>query len=543
MRTERLSKTHYSAALYMRLSRDDEGVTESSSITTQRNMLRAYANENHFTVFDEYVDDGVSGTTFDRPDFKRMISDIENKKVNMVITKDLSRLGRDYILAGQYTEIYFPSKKVRYIAINDGYDSDSPYTDIAPFKNVINEMYARDTSKKIRSAFVTRMHEGAFVGAFAPYGYKRDPLDKHHLIIDDTSAQIVKVIFEKASQGILPIQIARELNDRNIPTPIEYRCMLNPNINVDDFSKRKEWTSSTITKLLRNIVYLGHMAQGKTTKVSFKSNVTVANPKEDWIVVENTHEPLVSREIFDLAARRSKQRTCFKKGSFNNIFSGIAKCADCGRNMSTVGSKKKGAKANLACGGYKLYGNSECSNHFIDYDVLYDIVLSSIKELVSLSEKDESEILKKAQAKIQNQSMQMNQRKEIRLLEKRSRELDQLIEKMYEDHVEGYLSADQMKKLLIKYQGESENVQEQLKILKEAKDTVHTENTSDKLKKILRDFTNPTELSPEMLYRLIDHIEIGQGCYQKTEYGKVKNQTVKIYFRFVGTPVIKTYKA
>ncbi|MDD4699815.1 MAG: recombinase family protein [Oscillospiraceae bacterium] len=542
MKNTRLpDNSHYSAALYMRLSKDDDGAAESVSITTQRKMLRAYALENHYAVYGEYIDDGVSGTTFERPDFKRMISDIEEKKINMIITKDLSRLGRDYILAGQYTEIYFPSKRVRYIAINDGYDSDSPYTDIVPFKNVINEMYARDTSKKIRSAFTTRMQEGAFIGAFAPYGYKRDSEDKHHLIIDDVVVKIVKEIFQSAADGILPIQIARELNRRNVLIPIEYRCEQNPNMNVENYSKRREWTSSTITKMLQNVAYLGHMAQGKTTKVSFKSDLTIANPKLDWFVVENTHEPIVSHEVFDLAYRRSQQRTCMKKGQFSNLFSGIAKCADCGRNMSTVGTRKKGATANLACGGYKLYGSKECSNHFIDYDTLYEIVLSSIRELVQLSEQDETGVLDAVQIQVKKQNTQSNKINEITSLKKRSRELDALIEKLYEDNVQGLLSTERMNKMLQKYEAESREIAEQLEQKEKENKLIETVSPMDKLKKLLDGYINPTELSSELLYRLIDHIEIGQGTYQKSEHGKVKNQTVKFFFRFAGTPITKKY--
>lgn len=304
----------------MRLSKDDEGEGESASITTQRKMLRAYAAENHYYVYDEYVDDGISGTTFERPDFRRMIRDIENSKVNMVITKDLSRLGRDYILTGQYTEIYFPSKKVRYIAINDGYDSDSPYTDIAPFKNIINEMYARDISKKIRSSFMTHMEEGDFVSAFAPYGYMRDPVDKHHLVADEEPAEIVREIFGKAAKGILPVDISRELNRRQVPTPLEYRQKKKPSESTVDFGKRRGWTSSTITKMLHNIVYLGHMAQGKTTKISFKSGTTVKNPKEDWYVVKNTHEPLVSREVLPWQAAGAGSAPAPKKVNLKIYF-------------------------------------------------------------------------------------------------------------------------------------------------------------------------------------------------------------------------------
>ncbi|GAA6409385.1 MULTISPECIES: recombinase family protein [Blautia] len=532
---------YYSAALYMRLSRDDDGDNESSSITNQRKMLRAYAQENRYLVYDEYIDDGVSGTTFERPGFKRMIRDIEDKKVNMVITKDLSRLGRDYILAGQYTEIYFPAKKVRYIAINDGYDSESPYTDIAPFKNIINEMYARDISKKIRSSFLTHMKEGAYIGAYAPYGYQRDPEDKHHLIIDDVSGEIVREIFQKAGNGELPVQIARDLNRRKVLTPAQYRCLRNPDLNIENFSKRQEWTSSTIIKMLRNVVYVGDMAQGKTTKVSFKSDMTIANPKEDWYIVRNTHDPLVSRDLFELAARRSKLRTCCQKGKFHNIFTGMAKCADCGRNMSAVGTRKKGAVANLACGGYKLYGSKECSNHFIDYDTLCSIVLTSIQELVRVSQQDEKDILEKVQNRMKKQVSFTDKGKETASLKKRSRELDILIEKLYEDYVAEIINADRLKKMLRKYESESEEISERLEVLNNQDKSREQENPISKLKKLLNDIAEPTELTEDLLYRLVDHIEITQGKYEKKDNTKIKKQEVKIYFRFNHAPLSRTY--
>ncbi len=523
----------YLAALYMRLSKDDEGKGESASITTQRKMLRAYAAEKHYFVYDEYVDDGISGTTFERPDFRRMIRDIESGKVNMVITKDLSRLGRDYILTGQYTEIYFPSKRVRYIAINDGYDSDSPCTDIAPFKNIINEMYARDISKKIRSSFTTHMQEGAFVGAFAPYGYIRDPADKHHLVIDEDAAKIVREIFLKASEGILPIDIARELNRRMAPTPLEYRQKQRPEEGAKEFEKRRGWTSSTITKMLRNIVYLGHMAQGKTTKISFKSQRAVKNPKEDWYVVKNTHEPIVSREVFDMAGRRSRQRTCARKGEFHNIFSGIVKCADCGRNMSAVGTRKKGSPGNLACGAYKLYGTKGCTNHFIDYDILCRIVLSGIRESVQISGQEEQEILERAQKCLEKQNTGRDRKQELSTLEKRLCELDRLIEKLYEDHVEGLLSEERMKKMLRKYERENSEISLRIEGLRaDAGAEKREDNTMEQLRKVLHSFTEPEKLSRELLFHFIDCIEIGQGIFRETEQGRIKEQTVRIYFRF-----------
>ncbi|MCD2492031.1 recombinase family protein [Lacrimispora sp. NSJ-141] len=425
------ARQKYSAALYMRLSKDDSGAGESASISSQRKMLRRYASENGFFVFGEYVDDGISGTTFNRPGFKRMIRDIENKQINMVITKDLSRLGRDYITTGRYTEVYFPSKGVRYIAVNDNYDSDDLFSDVVPFRNVINEMYARDTSRKIRTALLVRMQEGAFIGAHAPYGYERDAMDKHHLVVNEMTGTIVKEIFQKAASGVLPVQIARELNEQKIPTPAEYRCMRNPSLRIEDFSKRREWTSSTIVKMLRNPVYLGHMAQRKTSKLSFKCPAAMSLPTSDWIVVENTHEPLVTYEVFEIAARRSRQRTSIQGNGFHNLFSGLARCGDCGWRMSAVSSRKKGANANLACGAYKQKGTQGCSNHFIAYDDLYGIVLSRIRLLMGQC-----------------------------------------------------------------------------------------------------GFSEPAELTQDLLYHLIDHIEIGQGRFDKTPGGRVKFQTVKIFFRF-----------
>lgn len=528
------AQSTYKAALYMRLSRDDDGTAESASITTQRKMLRSYAADNGFLVFDEYVDDGWSGTNFDRPDFKRMLADIEAKRVDLVITKDLSRLGRDYIMAGQYTEIYFPSKGVRYIAINDGYDSDSPHTDIAPFKNVINEMYARDTSRKIRSALKTKMRDGAFISAFAPFGYRKDPTNRNHLVIDEPSGEIVKDIFRMAADGALPSEIARRLNAQGRPSPAVYRCMTHANLDISTCAKRREWTSATITKMLRNIVYLGHTAQGKTTKVSFKSHLTVSTPRDEWIVVENTHEALVSKETFDLVRRRTMARTCEKKGKFYNLFSGIAKCCDCGRNMSATGTRKKGSPANLTCGGYKLYGSGECSNHFIDYNVLYEIVLTSLKEQLCISRQERADILDGVQKRLLSAAKQRNQTRVPDDIRKRLRELESIIGKLYEDNATGRLSDARMNKLLSKYEREAEALEKRMTLTEgsNAASQPSEQASREKLDRLLRQLTDVTEITPGLLFKLIDHIEIGQGHYEKGECGRVKHQTIKIFYRF-----------
>ncbi len=288
----------YSAAPYMRLSKED-GKKDFGSIGSQQKLLRNFCNENGFSIFREYIDEGFSGTNFERPAFKKMLYDIENGKINLVITKDLSRLGRDYIASGQFTEIYFPSKGVRYIAVTDGYDSENSLSDMIPFKNIVNEMYARDISRKIRSAFEARMKSGDFVGAFAPFGYKRSFENRHKLVIDQSTAPIVRRIFSESAEGINPKKIALGLDSDNVPTPLDFRSGV---------PKSRSWNSATIIKILRNRVYLGHMIQGKTSKISFKSKKSKNLPEENWYEVKNTHEPIIGEELFKKANRRYRSK-------------------------------------------------------------------------------------------------------------------------------------------------------------------------------------------------------------------------------------------
>ena len=517
------TKADYRAALYMRLSKDDDGAAESASITTQRKMLRSYAAEHGYAVQDEYIDDGYSGVSFERPGFRRMIADIEAKRVNLVIVKDLSRLGRDYITAGQYTEIYFPSKGVRCIAINDGYDSQGPYTDIAPFKNVINEMYARDISKKIRSAFAAKMREGAYVAALAPYGYQKDAADKNHLVADARSGEVVKRIFAMAAAGEKPADIARTLNAEGIPSPAVYRCITHGGLDAG----RQQWAGSTVAKMLRNMVYIGHTAQGTTAKASFKSRVSVSKAREEWIIVKNTHEALVDEETFDIVQRRTRARTCPKKGGFSNIFSGIAKCADCGRNMSSTGTRKKGSQANLCCGGYKLYGTNECGNHFIDYDALYKIVLTELRERLNISKAERAKIADKVYGRLCAQ--RRGDDKESAGIKKRLGEIESIIGRLYEDNAALRLSDERTGRLAAQYEKEAEALEKRMNAIKSGQEAAVSR---EKIEILLDGLTDINELTPDILFRLIDRIEIAQGHYEQTAQGRIKRQTVKIFYRF-----------
>lgn len=534
----------YIAALYMRLSRED-GENESASITTQRKMLTAFAKENNFIIYDEYIDDGYTGTNFDRPSFNRMINDIEENKINTVITKDLSRLGRDYITAGQYTEVYFPQKQVRYIAINDGYDSENAVNnDIAPFKNVINEMYARDISKKIRSSFTVKMKEGNYIGNFAPYGYCKDTENKNHFLINEETAPIVKEIFYMASKGHKPAYIAKHLNMKNIPSPLAYRCN-KYHLDINKYKTDGEWRAGTISRMLKNIVYIGHMAQGKTTKVSFRLKTTIAKSKDDWFVVENTHAPIIDKETFETVQRYSQNRAYNKKNNFINIFSGIAKCADCGKNMSSVGTRKKGSTANLECGAYKLKGAKACTNHFIDYDVLYKIVLDTLKEQISLSEQDKKEILNevlKENSKARRQNKTVD---EIEKLQKKIKQADSKIEKIYDDNFSGRLSNDNFNKLLEKYENESKLLSEKLKQCHKNAKIQQSKSLEkqayQKYFNLLNEYSDIKELNSELLFKLIERIDVYQGHYEKSGNKKIKRQKIKIYFRFIGKSETKEY--
>lgn len=526
------TKQTYNTAIYMRLSKDDDGIKESSSISTQRTMLLTYAKEHDFFIFDEYIDDGFSGTNFDRPAFKRMIQDIEDKKINLVLTKDLSRLGRDYITTGQYTEHYFPAQRVRYIAINDGYDSQSAYTDIAPFKNIINEMYARDTSKKIRSAMLTKMQEGSFIGNFAPYGYKKDPDNKNHLIIDGAVAHVVRTIFDLAMKPMKPMDIAHYLNEQAIASPALYRCMKFPYLNIDTYSKHKQWSASTIRKMLINPVYIGTLAQGKTSKVSFKNVNVIQNHKDDWIIVQHSHEAIVDEESYYLAKKYMQSRTCQKKGDFQNIFSGLVRCMDCGSAMSSVGTRKKGAVANLACGGYKRHGKKICSNHFIDYTALYNCVLDCLQKQLVLSEAEQKQISLDLVKKQQQTSALLSNTEDIIHLQNREKLLDTMIVALYEDRAKEVLDPARFQRMLAKYEAESKDIQVQLEQLQRQLKKPLVQSLEDFYLNAIHAYCDIKTLNKELLCKLIDHIEIGQSYIEIYDTKKIRHQAIRIYVRF-----------
>lgn len=386
----------FSAALYVRLSREDGDKEESNSVANQKAMLSRFAGNNEdILIYDTYTDDGYTGTNFDRPAFQRMIRDIEDKNVNCVIVKDLSRFGRDYIDTGKYIEKYFVDKNIRFIAINDNVDSyKSPYDLMMPIKNLFNDQLAKDISQKVKTAIKVKQKEGQFIGAFASYGYKRSTIDKHKLVIDDYAAEVVRRIFSLYSRGTGKIRIAHILNEEGILCPSEYKKQCGESYrNCNKMVTTNYWTYSTIHNVLKNQMYLGDMVQGKT-KRRMKGKAQYL-PSDNWIKVEGTHQAIIDQELWDRVQKKLTQNA--RDIDFKNdvsIFAGFLKCGDCGRAMA---KNLNLGYTHYVCGTYKSYGSGICSSHRINQAKLEKIILddlntilSSIHDLKALAESHKS---------------------------------------------------------------------------------------------------------------------------------------------------------
>lgn len=547
---EQQTRQIWKTALYLRLSQEDadtEAKGESTSISTQRIILRDYAERNELLIVGEYVDDGYSGTTFDRPAFQKMLIDIEAGKVNCVITKDLSRLGRNCSQVMTFIDEWFPLRHVRYISVSDQYDTMrmAEYAGIsASLMASINELYARDTSSKIRTSLKAKMEQGQFISPFAPYGYRKDAEDKNKLVVDPVSAAIVRDIFQRAAEGETPGQIAKALNDANIPTPAQYRCANNPKLDIDDYSQRKEWVSSGIVKMLRNRVYLGELSQGKTSKLSFKSDKQIIRKQDEWITVQDTHEAIISEELFAQVRCRSVARRKTPNRSFHNIFSGIAFCADCGKVMSIAPARKKGAIYNLQCGAYKQYGARECSNHYTDYGLLCEAVLSELQGMLKLPAEEKAALIAKLEREEKAERARQYTRPEVQAIEQQTRRKEEVIratKKLYEDNMTGRISATMYDSLFANYQKELQQLEDNLSFLK--KQIHEVEQVSDKCRNFFELFTGIEEidtLTKPCLLRFIDRIEVEQGIWQKDETGKKnKVQKIHIFWKFIGNTELK----
>ena len=529
----------YNTALYLRLSRDDELQGESSSITTQRSMLRSYAREHHLNVIDEYIDDGWSGTNFDRPDFQRMIADIEAGKINCVVTKDLSRLGRNYIMTGQYTELYFPSHNVRYIAVDDGVDSEKGESEIAPFKNIINEWVARDTSRKVKSAFKTKFAEGAHYGAYAPIGYKKHPEIKGKIIPDDETRWIVEKIFSLAYQGNGGAKITKTLIEEKVPAPSwinyqRYGTFAHIFANAPE-SKRYAWTIAQVKTILKNEVYIGNSVHNKQSTISFKNKKKVRKPESEWFRVENTHEAIIDKDVFFRVQELIKSRRRQRKNKETQIFAGLVKCADCGWSMRFgTNTANKTPYSYYACSFYGQFGKGYCSMHYIRYDVLYQAVLERLQFWARAVQQDEEKVLKKIQKAGNAQRLQMKKKAETALkkAESRQKEVDRLFLKMYEDRASGKITERNFVMLSSKYQQEQIELEEQTASLSEEIQKMEQEMIgAEKWVEPIKENAVPKELTATLLNTMIEKILI--HAPEIDDKGE-RTQEIEIYYRFIG---------
>lgn len=523
-------QTKTKTALYCRLSRDDGVDKESNSIINQREMLKRYAKEHGFQVYDEYIDDGFSGTTFNRPALNRMFEDIEAGKINVVLVKDMSRLGRNNALFMYYVEEVFPNLDIRFIAINDMVDTGQEDNEIMPFKSVLNEYYARDTSKKIRSSKRTTALNGGFTGSFAPYGYLTDPEDKQKLIIDPEAALIVKRIFELSKEGNSTHQIARMLCEDGVLIPRAYRAKKKGTLEQSKgFKFPTDWVGKNVKMILDNQVYLGHMVSHKTQTKSFKNKKLVKVPKEDWIIVKNTHEAIIDEETFEIVQKFIHVKKQPTKTGKPNIFVGLIKCPDCGRNLAY--SNPNGKEARFRCRTY-VRNTNLCTTHSISYKALYGIILNDIQKHVRNMEALGNQFVEEMRelSKTSGNKKIHQFKQELVTLEKRIEEIDHIIMKLFEQNALGKITDERFSKMSLTYESEQKEVTQRCKELQSKVNTEEKKTDStNKFMETIRKYETVTELNRSMLCELIDSIYV----YQAEGIGKERKQQVEINYRFL----------
>jgi len=526
------------AALYCRLSRDDGGGdAESNSIQTQRMMLQKYAKDHSFPVYGEYIDDGVSGVTFERASFKRMISDIEDGKIGIVLCKDLSRLGRNNAIVAYYVELFFPNNDVRLICINDSIDTFVGDNEIMAFKSVINEFYARDASKKIRSSLKTKAEQGWFLGTYPPLGYIKSPADNHKLIVEEKGAEMVRYIFGLSANGMPCGKIANRLRDEGVPTIREYFHSIGI-FQKDSFSPMypPKWQSSSVRHLLQNQVYLGFVVNNKMTNKSFKNKKRVERPENEWTIIPGMHEPLVDERTFDMAQRTVKTRQRKVYGQHENIFSGYLKCATCGTNLSISWTDHIKCGAVFFCNQYRIrtYKDGKiCTAHYIPYDKVYEAVLHDIRVIAEIAKRNEDDIQAYADslAKSGGDKESSLAEKEMDRLKRRDAELDTIIQKLIEQNALGMITDERFVIATAAYEREQAELKRKIAELQERLTSGRDkkENLVKFLNTIKR-YVDVPALDRALLNELVEKVVV----HEASEKGANRKQKLEFHYRFIG---------
>ena len=522
-------------ALYCRLSQDDGLEGDSNSIQNQKNILQKFAEDHHFPNPCFYVDDGFSGGNFQRPAFQQMISDMENGEIGIIVTKDLSRLGRNQLHTGLYIEERFPMFGVRYIAINDNVDTDSSESnDLMPFKNLFNEWFIRDTSRKIRAVLKAKAERGERLGTRAPYGYIKDPETKK-LAVDDEAAAIVRRIFAMCASGNGPSQIARILKKEQVLTPTMYAyTRYGMNHTCLDTAHPYNWSDSAIANLLENEIYLGNTVNMKYSTKSYKDKRRVEHSREECLVFKDTHPALITQEVWDIVQRVRKNRRRPTKMEEQNKYSGLVFCADCGSNMVLHRARTMSASYNhFTCRTYKKDGES-CTGHYIRECVLDEVVLEDLRRVTAMARERPEEfaayIGSKQSAEIQREIRR--QEKELAAMRKQKAELDAIFKKLYEDSVLSRITTEQFQMLSSSYTEEQNQIaagipQKEADIQRLRETVSGTDGFLDKAKR----YMDITELTPELLRLFIEKIVVHE---KEVKWSKHAPQTVEIYYNGIG---------
>lgn len=517
----------FRVGLYMRLSREDGDKEESSSVTNQREMLKRYVSEQeNFFIVKEYVDDGYTGTNFDRPGFKQMIEDIEAGIIDTVITKDLSRLGRERLGVGHYTEIYFPEHNVRYIALLDNIDTyiDSGMNDMAPFKGVINDMYVRDISKKIRSSLIERKKAGNFLGVTAPYGYQKDPNNKFHLIINEKEAEVVKRVFRLYLEGNGLTRIAQILTKDGIPVPGESR----------DIGKTRRtalyssWKQTTIRRILDNRVYLGELVQFKRRKINYKSKRRINVPEEERYICKGTHEAIIDEEDFNTIQNILKKNKSFKGTRHDYLFKGLLYCAECGARLNITYSnyalKKYGEyRYTTICYSYSRLYSDICTRHSNSIPELEEVLIKHIKEVCKryINENLQDELISMAKKQKQLELKQITNEKKLETISQKISDIGLYIKNLYMDKVKGVVSENDYVSLVADFTKDRDNLikekEELIKIINNQKPQI---DETAKIEKLAKEFLSLEKPTKQLLNELIEKITISE------------NKKINIYFKF-----------
>ena len=529
-------------ALYARLSKDDDLIGDSNSIVHQKEILAKYAKEHGFTNIEFYVDDGFSGTNFNRPDFQRMMADAEEGKISTVIVKDMSRFGRDYIMVGYYTEIYFSNLDIRFIAINDNVDSNIQMeNDLTPFKNVFNEWYARDTSKKIRAVFKAKGNSGKHLSTNPPFGYKKDPNDKDKWIIDEEAAATVRRIFQMYVDGYRISEIGHKLTEEKVETPMLY--YINRGIKTNARSEYpKIWDLMSIKYILSQTAYAGHTVNFQTAVKSYKTKKQIRLPKEDWIIYRNTQEPIIDEKTFETVQQMRKVKRARTKYNEPNMFSGLLYCADCGNHLTIQRVARNRKMDNFSCATYRKKKKGLCSCHRILVSDLETIVkedLQKVCEYVFLHEKEFTDEYLSG-SKRETVKFQAKTKAELKRLSERQEEIGRIIRKLYEDNVNGRITNERFDFLAKSYEDEGNELKTKIQEFKNAlASSVRDEENLLKFLKIVKSYTEIEELTPEILNSFIEKIYIGET----EKYNGRKMQEVEIIYKFVGAINLPQYNS